>query len=58
MHVNRQANLLQIVRALDSPRSFPRLLNGRQKQTDKNTDNRYDDQQFHQRKSDSSSRLR
>ena len=47
---NRQTQLLQIVRALHTPRRFPSRLNRREKQPDQNTDDRNHDQQFNKGK--------
>jgi hypothetical protein len=46
--VDAQADLLQVVHALDSPSSFARGLNGRQQQRDQYRDNRDDNEQFDQ----------
>ena len=44
--LNREAELLHIVGALHTTGRFARRLDGREKQTNKNTDDRDNDQQF------------
>jgi hypothetical protein len=46
--VHGQADLLQIVDALDAPRGFTRRLNGRQQKRDQNRNDGDDDQELDQ----------
>ena len=48
--LNAEAPLLEVVRALHTTRRFASRLDGRKKQTDQNTDDRDNDQQFDERK--------
>jgi hypothetical protein len=47
--MERDRNLVQVVLALSPPRGFPRPLNGRQQQCDKDRDNCNYDQEFNKR---------
>jgi hypothetical protein len=51
--VQRQADLLEVVGALDPPRGLARRLDGRQEQADQDGDDRDHDQEFNQGKSTS-----
>ena len=46
--MERDAELLQVVLALQPPRRFPRRLHGRQQQRDQDPDDRNDNEQFNQ----------
>ena len=49
--VNRETELLEIVRALHAARGFTRRLDRWEEQSDKNSDNCNDDEEFNERKS-------
>ena len=51
MHLNRQADLLEVVHALVPPRRLAHCLDRRQQQCHQNADNRDDDEQLDQGKS-------
>lgn len=44
--LSRKAELLEVIGALHTSRSFTRRLNGRKKKADQNTNNGNDDQEF------------
>ncbi|MEZ6077670.1 MAG: hypothetical protein R3C56_18990 [Pirellulaceae bacterium] len=48
--VQRQPQLLQVVAALHAARCFASSLNGRQKQSNQDADDGYDDEEFYQGK--------
>jgi hypothetical protein len=55
--VDRQAELLEIVRTLHTTRRFSRRLNGGKKKTYQNADDRNDDQEFDERETALSSEV-
>jgi hypothetical protein len=54
MVMDGKGDLFQMVLALHSLGGSPGCLNGRQKQADEQTNDRNDDEQFHQRKTEDS----